>query len=76
MMKMMMSQRQEFNFSFLDEWPKWRRRFEQFRVASRLRKEDEETQVSTLLYCLGDDAYDVSTSTNISEENRGSAWKI
>ena len=59
-----------FNFSCPDEWPKWRRRFEQFRVASGLRKEDEETQVSTLLYCLGDDADDVLTSNNISEEDR------
>ena len=59
-----------FNFSLLDEWPKWRRRFEQFRVASGLVKEDEERQVNTLLYCLGEDADDVLTSTNISDENR------
>ena len=59
-----------FNFSSPDEWPKWRRRFEQFCVAFGLHKEDEETQVSTLLYCLGDDAGDVLPSTNISEENR------
>jgi len=42
-----------FNFSSLDEWPKWCRYFEQFCVGSRLHKEDEEEQVSTL---LGDDA--------------------
>ena len=42
-----------FNFSSPDEWPKWRQRFEQFHVVSGLHKEDEETQVSTLLYCLG-----------------------
>ena len=58
-----------FNFSSPDEWPKWRRRFEQFRVASGLCKEDEERQVSMLLYCLGDDADDVLTSTNISGDN-------
>jgi len=58
-----------FNFNSPDEWPKWRRHFEQFRVVFGLRKEDEETQVSTLLYCLGDDADNVLTSTNISEEN-------
>ena len=59
-----------FNFSSPDECPKWRRHFEQFRVASGLCKEDEERQVSTLLYCLGDDADDVLTSTNISGDNR------
>ena len=58
-----------FHFSSPDERPKWRRRFEQFRVVSGLRKEDEETQVSTLLHCLGDDADNVLTSTNIAEEN-------
>ena len=59
-----------FRFDCPDEWPKWRRRFEQFRVASGLSKEDEERQISTLLYCLGEDADDILTSTNISEESR------
>ena len=59
-----------FRFDCPEEWPKWRRRFEQFRVASGLSKEDEERQISTLLYCLGEDADDVLTSTNISNESR------
>ena len=59
-----------FRFDCPDEWPKWHCRFEQFRVASGLSKEDEEHQVSTLLYCLGEDADDVLTSTNISDKNR------
>ena len=50
-----------FRFDCPDEWPKWRRWFEQFCVASGLSKEDEEHQVSTLLYCLGEDADDVLT---------------
>ena len=60
-----------FNFWNPDEWPKWKRRFEQFRSASGLDSESEQRQVSTLLYCLGEEADDVLTSTNISEEN----WK-
>ena len=52
-----------------DEWPKWEKRFVQYRVASGLDKEDDERQVSTLLYCLGE-ADDVLTSTNITAENR------
>ena len=51
-----------FRFDYPEEWPKWRRRFEQFCIASGLSKEDEERQVSTLLYCLGEDADDVLTS--------------
>ena len=59
-----------FNFRNPDEWPKWKRRFEQFRSASGLESKGEQRQVSTLLYCLGEEADDVLTSTNISEENR------
>ena len=55
-----------FQFNSPDEWSKWRRRFEQYRVASGLAKEDNERQVSALLYCLGEEADDVLTSTNIS----------
>ncbi len=33
--------------------------------------ESEERQIRTLLYCLGEEAEDVRTSTNISEADRG-----
>ena len=59
-----------FQFNSPDEWPKWRGRFEQYRVASGLAKEDNEHQVSALLYCLGEEADDVLTSTNISSDSR------
>ena len=58
---------ESFNFRKPDEWPCWRKRFEQFCIASGLAAEEEECQVNTLLYCLGDDAEDVLRSTNISE---------
>lgn len=59
-----------FRFDSPDEWPKWRRRFEQFRIASGLSGEGEERQVSTLLYCLGEDAEDVLASTAITDAAR------
>ena len=59
-----------FTFNSPDEWPKWKRRFEQYRVASGLDKEEDERQVSTLLYCLGEEADDVLTSTNITQESQ------
>ena len=59
-----------FDFKQPDSWPQWRRRFEQFRLASGLADESEEKQVSTLLYCLGEDAEDRLTSTNISAGDR------
>ena len=59
-----------FPFNSPDEWPKWKKRFEQYRVASGLDKEGEERQVSTMLYCLGEEADDVLTSTNISRKQK------
>ena len=59
-----------FNFKEPEEWPRWKRRFEQFRVASGLKGEDAEKQVSTLLYCLGEEAEAVLASTNITDEER------
>ena len=59
-----------FQFNSPDEWPKWRRSFKQYRVASGLAKEDNERQVSAILYCLGEEADDVLTSTNILLDSR------
>ena len=56
-----------FDFKNPDDWPRWKRRFEQFRVASGL---GEERQVSTLLYCLGEEADAILTSTNPSADNK------
>ena len=44
-----------FDFKNPDEWPHWKRRFEPFRLASGLSKEEESRQVSSLLYCLGEE---------------------
>ena len=59
-----------FNFKNPDEWPRWKRRFEQFRSASGLTDDPEQRQVSTLLYCLGETAEDVLRSTHISDNER------
>ena len=48
-----------FDFRKPDEWPRWFRRFDQFRVVSGLAADSEEKQVSTLLYCLGEEAEEV-----------------
>ena len=61
---------EEFNFKCPDEWPRWKRRFEQFRVASGLGEESETKQVNTLLYCLGEESEAVLSSTNATDEDR------
>ena len=59
-----------FCFHRTDEWPKWKRRFEQYRQASGLAVKGDECQVTTLLYCLGDDAEDVLDPTRITADNK------
>ena len=38
--------------------------------------ESEERQISTLLYCLGEEAEDILTSTNISNDDRKKFNKV
>ena len=50
-------------FSFKPEdWPKWIRRFERFRIASGLEEKSEESQVNTLIYSMGGEADDIVQS--------------
>ena len=52
------------------EWSRWKSRFEQFRYASGLSDKDDARQISTLLYCLGEEAEDVLKSTKIKEDEK------
>ena len=60
-----------FDFKKPDDWARWKRRFEQYRQASNLAGESNARQVSTLLYCMGEEADSVLTSTNATAEERG-----
>ena len=46
-----------------EEWPKWKRCFKQYHLASRLSVASEERQVSTPLYCLSKDVLDTAIIT-------------
>jgi len=57
------------NFSFRpDDWPKWKRRFERFREASGLSKQEAESQINTLIYCMGDEADDILSSLALKDD--------
>lgn len=51
-----------FSFTKSEEWPRWIKRFERFRIASSLELQLEENQVNTLIYTMGEEAEDVITS--------------
>ena len=61
-----------FTFSRPEEWVRWIRRFERFRVASGLAERVDDVQVSTLIYAMGDQADDILRSFGLSEEERKS----
>ena len=58
---------EQFDFSKPEDWPRWIRRFERFRIASDLASKPEANQVNTLVYSMGDKAYDILQSFNLSE---------
>ena len=59
-----------FTFSRPEEWSKWIRRFERFRIASGLASREDDVQVNTLIYAMGDQADDVLRSFALSDVDR------
>ena len=54
---------ERFDFKRPEEWPRWIRRFERFHQASDLTTKSQESQVSTLIYAMGDKADDILNLT-------------
>ena len=65
-----------FCFKNIEEWLKWQCRFEQYCMASGLAGREEEQQVSTLLYCLGEDAEDILDATRITTDDKKKYDKV
>ena len=59
-----------FPFSKPEEWSRWIRRFERFRIASKLNGEEDNAQLNMLLYCMGDRADDILQSFKYAEGER------
>ena len=65
-----------FCYKKTEQWPKWRCHFNQYCVVSGLVGREEEQQVSTLLYCLGEDAEDILGTTRIAVDNKKKYDKV
>jgi len=59
----------EFDFTHPEQWSKWIQRFERFCSASGLKARDEETQVNTLLYSMGEKSEDIMSTFNLTGDN-------
>ncbi|KAK5865998.1 hypothetical protein PBY51_020220 [Eleginops maclovinus] len=60
---------EQFDFTRPGEWPVWRRRFDRFRAASKLNKENCEVQVNALLYSMGKEAEPIYESFVYTEDD-------
>lgn len=56
------------NFSQPKEWPRWIRCFQQFRQASRLRDNSQESQVNIQIDAMGDEADDILGSLGLTDQ--------
>ena len=52
------------------EWDKRQRRFEKFKHASSLDDKEDEAQVNTIIYSMGDEADDILTSLDLSAADK------
>ena len=59
-----------FCISRHEEWVKWIRNFEQFKIASGLVSRDEEIQVNTIIYEMGGQAGDILHLFTVCEANQ------
>ena len=60
----------EFDFCPLENWPTWITRFQRYAAAIKLAKDDPETQVSVLIYCMGAQAENIFESFGLAEAER------
>ena len=65
-----------FDFTHPEDWVRWIKRFERYREATGLDKKEGPTQVSTLVYAMGEKAEDVLTLLALSGEEMKSYSEV
>ena len=65
-----------FNFSRPTRWTDWKERFSRFRQGSKLDKEDEEVQISSLNYKMRREAENVFKSFQLNVDNAKKFSKV
>ncbi|KAH7932339.1 hypothetical protein HPB52_024703 [Rhipicephalus sanguineus] len=58
---------EKLDFRRPEEWKRWFTRWERYRVISGLKKQDDETQVNTLIYAMVREAEDILASLKLSD---------
>ncbi len=60
----------QFDFKSPSSWEKWIQRFERYREVSGLADAISERQVTTLIYCMGEDAEDILNASKLTIEEQ------
>ena len=63
---------QNFDFNHPEKWEDWIRRFERYRIASKLHGEDENVQVNCLIYSMGEEADSIFSTLDLSADDQKS----
>ncbi|KAM7284258.1 uncharacterized protein ISCGN_001355 [Ixodes scapularis] len=61
---------EKLDFRRPEDWKRWFTRWERYRVISGLKKQDNETQVNTLVYAVGLEAEDILTSLKLTDAEK------
>lgn len=61
---------EKFDCRDVQNWPKWIRRFERYRVVSGLDKREEAFQVNTLIYSMGDESEDILNASELTSADK------
>ena len=64
------------DFTQPQKWTEWARRFQRYRTASKLDKEDGEVQVSTFIYAMGPEAEIILDKSGLEEADRSKFDKV
>ncbi|KAL6482216.1 hypothetical protein MHYP_G00102960 [Metynnis hypsauchen] len=62
----------KFDFSDANEWPRWLKRYERYRIATELDKKSDEFQVNAFMYAVGEEAGDILNVLPLTEEQKKS----
>lgn len=65
-----------FPFDKPTEWPDWKQRFERYRLATKLNKDDGEVQVSCLIYAMGNEAENIYKSFTFTDDGHRNDFAV
>lgn len=67
---------ERFDFTQPNQWRTWRERFQRFRSATKLYEESPDTQISTLVYCMGPDAKQIYKSFSFKKKEDEKSFDV